>query len=106
MKRASVSETKNHLSELLERVRRGETILITDRDRPVARLEPVGLGRPAEVEARLARLERAGLLRLGAGGLVKRILSEPAPRPKKGVSAVADLLEERKGLTVVGTDSA
>jgi len=96
MKKASISETKNRLSELLERVRRGETILITDRDRPVARLEPVGSVRPAEVEGRLRRLERAGVLRLGKGGLVERIVSEPAPRPGKGASAVAVLLEERE----------
>lgn len=96
MKKASISETKNRLSELLERVRRGESILITDRDRPVARLEPVGSARPAEVKGRLARLERAGLLRLGRGGLVKSIVAEPAPRPKKGASAVAALLEERE----------
>ena len=96
MKKASISETRDRLSELLEHVRRGETILITNRNRPVARLEPVGLDRPAEVEGRLARLERAGLLRLGGGVLVKRILSEPAPRPKKGASAVAALLAERE----------
>lgn len=95
MKKASISETKNRLSQLLERVRHGETILITDRDRPVARLEPVGSGLEAEVEGRLSRLERAGLLRLGQGGLVKRIVAEPAPRPKKGASAVAALLDER-----------
>ena len=95
MKKSSISETKNRLSQLLERVRRGETVLITDRNRPVARLAPVGPGLPAEVEGRLSRLERAGQLRLGSGGLVKRIVSEPAPRPKKGASAVAALLEER-----------
>jgi len=96
VKKASISETKNRLSELLERVRRGETILITDRNRPVARLEPVGSARPAEVEGRLGRLERAGVLRLGRGGLVARIVSQAAPRPKKGASAVAALLEERE----------
>ena len=95
MKKSSISETKNRLSELLERVRRGETILITDRDRPVARLGPAESGGPEEVEGRLGRLERAGVLRRGGGGLVKRIVSEPAPRPKKGASAVAALLEER-----------
>lgn len=96
MKKASISETKNGLSRLLERVRRGETILITDRDRPVARLEPVGSALAAEVEGRLDRLQRAGLLRLGQGGLVERIVSQPAPRPnRKGASAVALLLEER-----------
>jgi len=40
--------------------------------------------------------KRAGVLRLGKGGLVERIVSEPAPRPKKGASAVAVLLEERE----------
>jgi prevent-host-death family protein len=41
MKTATISETKNQLSALLDRVRHGETILITDRSQPVARLEPV-----------------------------------------------------------------
>lgn len=95
MKKSSISETKNRLSQLLERVRRGETVLITDRDRPVARLGPVDSSLPVAVEGRLSRLERAGLLRLGGGGLVKRIVSEPAPRPKKSASAVAAILEER-----------
>jgi prevent-host-death family protein len=96
MKKASISETKNSLSRLLERVKRGETILITDRDRPVARLEPVGAALAAEREGRLDRLQRAGLLRLGRGGPVERILSQPAPRPnRKGASALAALLEER-----------
>jgi prevent-host-death family protein len=96
MKRASISETKNRLSELLERVRHGETVLITDRERPVARLESVGAARSQEVEGRLSRLARAGLPRVGSGAPVKRILSDPAPRLKKGVSAVAALLDERK----------
>ncbi len=97
MKEASISETKNGLSRLLERVRRGETILITDRDRPVARLEPVGAVLAAEAEGRLDRLRRAGLLRLGQGGLAERIVSQPAPRvSRKGASAVAALLEERE----------
>ena len=95
MKKSSISETKNRLSELLERVRHGETILITDRDRPVARLGPVGTDHAAGVEGRLARLVRAGLVRPGRGGLVERIVTEAAPRLKKGASAVAALLEER-----------
>jgi hypothetical protein len=35
------------------------------------------------------------MLRLGRGKVVERIVSEPAPRPKKGASAVEALLEER-----------
>ena len=42
MHRASISDAKNNLSALIDRVRRGETVLICDRKRPVARLQPVG----------------------------------------------------------------
>ena len=38
---STVSETKNHLSELLARVRKGETLIILDRKTPVARVEAV-----------------------------------------------------------------
>jgi prevent-host-death family protein len=41
MNMANISYTRNHLSELLNRVREGETVLIMDRNRPVARLEPM-----------------------------------------------------------------
>ena len=41
METISVAETKSHLSELLNRVARGEEIVITRRGRPVARLMPV-----------------------------------------------------------------
>ncbi len=41
---STISETKNRLSELLGRVRGGETLLILDRKKPVARIEPVKAG--------------------------------------------------------------
>lgn len=41
MKKASITETKNNLSRLIEEVKSGNSILITDRKIPVARLEPV-----------------------------------------------------------------
>ncbi len=41
MKMASVSFAKNNLSALLQAVRAGQTVVITDRGVPVARLEPV-----------------------------------------------------------------
>ncbi len=95
MRKATISQTKNHLSELLDVVRHGETILITDRDRPIARLEPVGTGGSDETMGLLSRLERAGLLRLGRGRLVNSIVKEPPPKLARGVSAVRALLEER-----------
>lgn len=45
---AGVRNVKDHLSEYLRRVRRGERVVITDRGRPVAAL--VGLGDEADVE--------------------------------------------------------
>jgi prevent-host-death family protein len=91
----SVSDAKNQLSALLARVRRGARIIITDRGVPVAVLGPVTPAEaPAEAdEARLARLEREGLIRRGNGKLID--LGPPVRLPE-GVSAVAALLAERE----------
>ncbi|HQP94219.1 MAG TPA: type II toxin-antitoxin system prevent-host-death family antitoxin, partial [Thermoanaerobaculia bacterium] len=40
MTTVSISEAKNRLSALLDEVREGASVTITDRGRPVARLEP------------------------------------------------------------------
>jgi len=41
MKRAGIREARQNMSELIEAVRKGREILITDRGKPVARLVPV-----------------------------------------------------------------
>jgi len=49
MRRAGIRETRQNLSVLLEEVRKGEEIIITDRGRPVAtlsRFDPSKLGKP------------------------------------------------------------
>lgn len=43
MKKATITEAKNQLSALVARVRHGETIVITDRGRPVALLVGVSV---------------------------------------------------------------
>jgi prevent-host-death family protein len=43
MSAVGVRELKDRLSSYLRRVRRGETILVTDRGRPVARIIPAGV---------------------------------------------------------------
>lgn len=95
MKRASVSEAKNRLSALLDRVRHGETVVIEDRGMPVAQLSPV-TGRAATSDRdRLARLERHGILRpIVLGGPV-RLLLEPPPRPRRDV-ALSDLVRAER----------
>src|SRR5207244_4501812 len=97
MKTATISETKNQLSALLDRVRHGESILITDRSRPVARLEPVVSASDAGPdEGRLARLERAGVIRRARRGRLEEIVRVLPPAPERGADVVEALLEERR----------
>jgi prevent-host-death family protein len=97
MKSATISETRNGLSALLDRVRHGETFLITDRGRPIARLEPViGTSEYGPDEGRLARLERAGVIRRARRGRLGEILRVPPPAPERGGDALAALLLERR----------
>lgn len=93
----SVSAAKNRLSALLARVRRGARIVITDRGIPVALLVPPDeaaiSGR--EPDARLAGLERAGLVTRRRTTLPAAVLREQPPAAAAGASAVAALLSER-----------
>lgn len=97
MKTATISETKNSLSALLDRVRHGEPILITDRGRPIARLEPLsGSGLAGPDEGRLARLERVGVIRRAPRARLDEILRTPPPAPEPGGDILATLLRERR----------
>ena len=97
MKMATISETKNGLSALLDRVRHGETIVVTDRGRPVARLEPIaGEEEAGPEEGRLARLERAGIIRRAREGRLEEIARVPPPRPVGGADIVAAIVDERR----------
>ncbi len=92
MEKATISEIKNHLSAYLKKVKAGQSVLILDRDQPVARLERVEVeGRPAD---RLARLERAGLMRRSTKRMPLELLRSPAPKARQSV--VEALLEERR----------
>lgn len=95
MKRATLTETKNNLSALVDQVKHGETILILDRGRPVARLESA-VDDALDSEGRLARLERQGVLRRAKRGRPDQLLKTRPPRPRKGSSALEALLEERR----------
>ncbi len=65
MEMVSVAATKAHLSKLLDRVEKGEEIMVTRRGKPVARLSPV---RPkkkplpllAEFRSKIPRLKTTG----------------------------------------------
>src|SRR5437879_6353376 len=96
MKTASVTDVKNNLSKYLEEVKNGEPLLITERGVPIARIESVRAqqGRTAD-QARLARLERAGVIRRGRP-ISQWLIDEPPVKLPKGVSVLEALLEERR----------
>lgn len=97
MKRASITEARNRLSALIEGLKRGSTVLIVDRGRPVARLEPVASGPSGQAsEGRLERLVRDGLVRPGLGRLSESISMSRPPALARGASAVLALLDERR----------
>lgn len=95
MKTTSVTQSKNGLSNLLRTVKSGKSVLILDRDVPVARLVPVAAADLPD-DVRLRVLERQGLIRRPLKpGAPLAALKTPRPRAKPGASAVAALLAER-----------
>jgi prevent-host-death family protein len=94
MKKASITELKNSLSAFVDYVKGGSPVLIVDRGRPVARLEPVH-GTSA-TEARLVGLVRDGTVRAPRGSASNALFTTPPPRPRRGASAVRLLIDERR----------
>ncbi len=92
MERVTISRLKNDLSAVLRKVRAGATVLILDRDRPVARIEPIG--GPGQADDRLAHLERQGLVRRALRPFPRKMFEEPPPTP--GKSVLDALIEERR----------
>ena len=96
MKTASVPQSKDALSRLLRFVKAGKSVLILDRDVPVARLEPVAASALPD-DVRLRALERQGLIRrpLVADPPLAGLKAMPRPRLRAGRSAVEAVLAER-----------
>lgn len=59
MREVGSYEAKTHLPELLKAVEQGETIVITRRGAPIARIVPVEQGGPSDVGAVIARMRNA-----------------------------------------------
>lgn len=95
MKPVNVAELKNRLSHYLRLVRKGESLLVRDREQVIARIEPAGAGgRTTGDEAEwLARLEQQGVIRRGRGRWTADLL---ARRQRAEVDVVAALLDERE----------
>lgn len=93
---SSISHTKAKLSELLDRVKAGESITITDRGVAVAQLVPLpGTGEVGR-DARIASLERRGLITRPKNEKpdLRWLLERPLPKARESV--LEALLEERR----------
>jgi prevent-host-death family protein len=96
MKKASITDAKNRLSALIDGLKGGDAVLIVDRGRPVARLEPVSSTGTSEPAGRLSRLIRDGIVRPSRAAPSRTLFETPPPRAKAGASAVAALIAERR----------
>jgi prevent-host-death family protein len=96
MKIASITEAKNNLSALIDGLKAGSAVLIVDRGRPVARLEPVSGSAEGEQDGRLARLIRDGVIRPRRSDPSQALFSSQPPRMRTGASGVDALTKERR----------
>jgi prevent-host-death family protein len=96
MKIASITEAKNTLSALIDGLKGGAPVLIVDRGRPVARLEPVTGGTQETPDGRLARLLRDGIVRPRRAAPSRTLFSSPPTRLRAGASGVDVLIRERQ----------
>lgn len=90
MKKASISELKNQLSAYLQRVRAGQTVIVYDRNRPIARIDRVA---DEDDDDRIVELQRAGIITPPSEPLPLDLIRTPLPRAEHSV--VEALLEER-----------
>ena len=80
MKRVKIAELKAGLSEHLRSVRKGRTLIVLDRDTPVARIVPYA-AEPLEVRRATRRL---------------RYVTPPPPPRSKPTNSLAVLLDDRR----------
>jgi prevent-host-death family protein len=65
MSTVGVRELKNRLTHYLARTKRGEEVVVTERGKPIALLQPIqSAERPVSLEARLAKMAAQGFLTL------------------------------------------
>jgi|ERR1700679_942827 antitoxin (DNA-binding transcriptional repressor) of toxin-antitoxin stability system len=96
MRTVGVRELKKRLSEYLREVRRGESVLVTDRGKVVAEFSPPRHGaNDPDVPAALLELAKRGLVTLGSPG--DNSLYEAMPRSRRGRRSASQMLDEERG---------
>jgi len=82
MRRVKIAELKNHLSQHLRAVEAGDEVVVTDRDRPIARIVPAMSPMPS-------------VKVIYPKGDFIAVRDRERPRVDLGVSSTSLLLEER-----------
>ena len=93
MKTVGSREFKNRMGRYIKAVRQGQSLLLTDRGKPVAKVvppDPEPASEPSLMDV-LKRLESEGKIRLA-----KRPLGKFRPIPSRGKSASEMILEDRR----------
>jgi len=74
MASVGIKELKNRLTYYLRRTKQGEDLVVTERGKPIALIQPIdSVGETATIEAKLAKLAAQGRLTLPAGTALKRV---------------------------------
>lgn len=101
MRRASITDIKNKLSEYISYVKRGETVRVYDRSTPVADIIPIASLEKRDLDNRLTDLELRGVIKRGHKSLSDSFFSEldrqSRTKPTRGI--VDQLLRDRKAGT-------
>lgn len=93
MSTVGVRELKNRLTQYLRRTKQGDEVVVTERGKPIALIQPIkSAERAASLEARLARLAAQGFVTLPTRAPLKRV------RPVKigGMPLSKTILQERR----------
>lgn len=74
MSTVGVKELKNRLTQYLRRTKQGEEVIVTERGKPIALIQPIqSVEHPVSLEARLAKLAAQGFVTLPTRRPLKRV---------------------------------
>ena len=95
---AQISNVKNKLSYYLQKVRKGEEVIIYDRKTPIAKITKINESDISKSsDLLLDELERRGIIKRGHGKLPKDYFKKNPPfKLPPGVSAVEEFLKMRE----------